>query len=551
MHYDKKSKLTAKSQESALHIPKKAFKNILGFLSPTEALKTATISKDNLSDFGPYIIQRLQNEKFKCNRIYTGYRENIAFYKDSSLYSWGDNEYGQLGLGYNRHQNTPHLINPDHFQNEKIKSIHIEEHHHTLALMDNGSLYAWGSNGYGQLGLGHTDNQNTPQLININHFKNEKIKSISLGQYSSFALSINGSLFSWGYTENGQLGLGHDEDPQNTPHLINPDHFQSEKIKSIHTGYECALALTTNGSIFSWGENEHGELGLGHYEDQYTPQLINQDRFDTKIIQSIYTEIDHILALSIDGSLYAWGYNERGELGLGNDENQNTPQHIDPAHFNNKPIQYIRTAPYHTLVLSIDGSLYAWGYNEHGELGLGNNENQNSPQLIDPSHFNNEPVQSIHTGSLHTLVLTTEGHLYSWGDNEYGQLGLGHYEGQYTPQLIDPAHFDNKIIQSICEGYFHNLVLMTDGSLYTWGANGSRQLGLGHTDIQNTPQKIEGRLEKAFRLGHENLASLSMFSNKSSEERRALKNRFLSQHVFMEGEINEVHAQRIPPGRQA
>ena len=123
------------------------------------------------------------------------------------------------------------------------------------------------------------------------------------------------------------------------------------------------------------------------------------------------------------------------------------------------------------------------------------------------------------------------------------KLNINRY-AKYIIHRLQKEKFKYKSIQI---GLQNNLVLHQDGSLYAWGANNRGQLGLGHNN-QNTPQKVEGLLERAFRLGHENLVSSSMFGNKSSEERRALKNRFLSQHV-LNGEINEVHSQRISPGR--
>ena len=117
--------------------------------------------------------------------------------------------------------------------------------------------------------------------------------------------------------------------------------------------------------------------------------------------------------------------------------------------FHHKTIKSIHPRAYHTLALMEDGSIYAWGENYYGQLGLGHNTNQNTPQLISPDHFHNKTIQSIHTGHCQTLVLMTDGSLYSWGLNYGGQLGLGHTDNQTTPQSIDPNHFPNKIIKSI------------------------------------------------------------------------------------------------------
>ena len=221
MHSDKKykkSKVTAPSQESALHIPPKAFKNILDFLPPIDGLKTVTISKATLTDFGSYIVQRLQNEKFKYKIIQSYFDHNLALYQDGSLYVWGGNDYAELGLGHDNSQYTPQSIDPKYFNNKTIQSIY-GRYHYTLALMEDGSLYTWGYNVYGELGLGHNTNQNTPQLISPDHFENKIIQSIHTGNSNNLTLMNDGSLYSWGCNGQGQLGLGH-YDHQNTPQKI-------------------------------------------------------------------------------------------------------------------------------------------------------------------------------------------------------------------------------------------------------------------------------------------------------------------------------------------
>jgi alpha-tubulin suppressor-like RCC1 family protein len=456
-----------------------------------------TLSKNNLDLYGKYIIQRLQNENFKCKSIHPGYNYTLALMNDGSLYACGYNREGQLGLGHTDNQNIPQLIDPDNFENKAIKSIHTRVLH-TLAFMDDGSLFVWGKNRFGQLGLGHNNDQNTPQLIDRNHFPNKTIQSIHTGSHHILALMDDSSIYAWGYNHSGQLGLGHNND-QNTPHLISPNHFANKTIQSIHLGFQHTLALMDDGSLFAWGRNDKGQLGLGHTDNQITPQLIDRGNFPNKIIKSIHP-----------------GYN-------------------------------------YTLALMNDGSLYAWGYNDKGQLGLGHTDNQITPQLINPEHFPNKTIQSIHVGTFKTFALMTDGSLFAWGFNGKGQLGLGHNNDQYAPQLIDPGNYENQAIQSIHAGSNHTLALMYNGSLYAWGSNYSGQLGLGHNEHQNTPQQIEGRLEKAFRLGHENLKSLSMFSDKSLEERINLKHQLLSLHVPMADDMEkttEAYAQGSPSAGQ-
>ena len=188
-------------------------------------------------------------------------------------------------------------------------------------------------------------------------------------------MSSNGTLFTWGDNVDEQL----------TPQQIDPYHFHGKIIQSIHIGGVHTLALCTDGSLFAWGDNEHGQLALDHTNEQLAPQLISNDHFQGKNIQSIYTVGDHILVQCTDGSLFAWGRNECGQLALGHTNDQYTPQLTSNDHFQEKHIQSFHTGDNHTIVLCTDGSLFAWGKNNDGQLGLGHNNNEHTPQpLQDP-----------------------------------------------------------------------------------------------------------------------------------------------------------------------
>ena len=161
-------------------------------------------------------------------------------------------------------------------------------------------------------------------------------------------------------------------------------------------------------------------------------------------------------------------------------------------------------------------------------MGLGHNNHQNTPQRINPSHFQGKTIQSIHIGGIYTLALCPDGSLFAWGHNGYGQLGLGHTNEQLTPKLIDTNHFQGKTIQSIHTGDNHTLVLCTDGSLFAWGRNDDGQLGLGHNNNKHTPQPLLDPLERSFRKGHQTLNSNAFFSSTSVDP----TSRFLSGYVL-------------------
>ena len=492
---------------------------ILDFLSPTEALQCIITSKSSIEHFGSYLIQRLRHEKNTYTMIRVGYGFTLAMRNDGSIFAWGANFCGQLGLGHTNHQNTPQRINPSHFQGKSILSIQAG-YGHTLARCADGTLFAWGWNNCGQLGLGHTNEPSTPQQIDPNHFQGRTLQSIQTGLFYTYALCTDGTLFSWGANDHGQLGLGNTTE-YNTPQQINPSHFQGKSILSIQAGYGHTLARCADDTLFAWGWNNCGQLGLGHTNEQSAPQQIDPNHFQGKTIKSIHTFDSYNLVQCTDGFLFAWGANKKGQLGLGHNNNQNTPQLIDSTHFQGKTIQSLHTGSDFALTLCTDGSLFSWGRNNDGQLGLGHTNHQNTPQQIDPSHFLGKTIQSIHTLLDHTLVQCTDGILFSWGANKNGQLGLGHNNNQNTPQLIDSTHFQSKTIQSIHKES-HTLVQCADGSLFAWGINNHGQLGLGHNYNGLTPKQVTEPIEQAFREGHQRLTQHHVFFNTPDPKSRLL-----------------------------
>ena len=246
---------------------------ILDFLPPTEALQCIITSKSSIEHFGFYIIQRLRHEKNTYTMIKVGSGYTLAMRNDGSLFAWGANSAGQLSLGHTNHQNTPQRINPSHFQGKSILSIQAG-YGHTLARCADDTLFAWGWNNCGQLGLGHTNEQSAPQQIDPNHFQGKTIKSIHTFDSYNLVQCTDGFLFSWGANKNGQLGLGHNNN-QNTPQLIDSTHFQSKTIQSIHKESH-TLVQCADGSLFAWGINNHGQLGLGHNYNGLTPKQVTE-----------------------------------------------------------------------------------------------------------------------------------------------------------------------------------------------------------------------------------------------------------------------------------
>jgi serine/threonine protein kinase len=240
--------------------------------------------------------------------------------------------------------------------NEVLSDLNISDvkygYSHTLLLTSSGEVYAWGSNYFGQICKDGKDWQNTP--IKVNGFNDERIVMISCGDSHSMALTESGYVYSWGYNIDGQLGNGCGEN-QSTPIKVNG--FNNERIIMISCGGWHSMALTESGRVYSWGYNSDGQLGIGNRDDSNTPKPIDLNAI---IIQRLSCGEYHSLLLSNDGVIYAFGCNLLGQIGNGNKETQLRPVKLSHE------IKFIDIAAHSSLnisvSLSVENICYVWGY---------------------------------------------------------------------------------------------------------------------------------------------------------------------------------------------
>ena len=386
----------------------------------------------------------------KIKSFYSNGKTSVAISEEGNLYCWGYNEYGQVGNKTIDNQLTPVKV----LENVKEFSMSKRVGYTFGAITSNGDLYCWGYNKYGQVGDGTTTNQLTPVKV----LENVKDFSIS-SNYTSGAITANGDLYCWGNNEYGQVGNGTTDRgyKQLTPVKI------LENVKDFSVGYTTA-ALTINGDLYCWGDNESGQVGNEtSYRVQTSP---------VKILENIkeFSLNGTTTALTLDGDLYCWGYNSNGEVGNGTRDNQKTPIKILE---NVKKCLMTDTAS----AITTNGELYCWGYNSNGEVGNGKTNKQLSPIKI----LENVDEFVLKDGT--STALTVSGELYRWGDNGSWQVGNGNSFRQLTPVKI----MEN--VKDFSVGYTTGAIT-ANGELYCWGDNDCGQIGNGTTNPVKIPVKI-------------------------------------------------------------
>jgi alpha-tubulin suppressor-like RCC1 family protein len=351
-------------------------------------------------------------------------------------------------------------------------------------------LMSWGYNGYGQLGLGdRTDRLSPVQVGSLLDWKN-----VSCGYQYTVATKTDGSLWAWGGNFSGSLGLG------DTTNRSSPVQVGSLLTwKNVAGGGFHTMATKTDGSLWAWGSNntgnlDSGQLGLGDRIDRSSPVQVGSLYTWNKVAcgGSNYT-----MAIKTDGSLWAWGSNDRGQLGLGNVSGTLSPVQVGSL----LTWKDVSCGERHTMAIKTDGSLWAWGNNQgyapnfYGQLGLGDTTHRSSPvqvgSLLD--------WKNVSCGAYHTIATKTDGSLWAWGGNDFGQLGLG----DINVSRSSPVQVGSLLTwkDARCSS-FNNIAIKTDGSLWGWGNNGSSgELGLGITDYAKYSPVQVGSLKNWNSLG--------------------------------------------------
>src|SRR5579862_2590939 len=409
------------------------------------------------------------------NAISTGQYHTAAVKNDGTIWTWGNNSYGQLGDGNNYDRLTPFSISGV----SSIIAVAAGQNH-TLALTSGGIVWAWGYNGYGQLGDGTTTERLTPvQVILLTN-----VVAIAAGQNFSLALKSDGTVWAWGYNGYGQLGNG---TTTSEPSPVQVTALTG--VSQIAAGAYHSMARKSNGTIWTWGYGGYGQLGNGSTSSQ--SNIVSVTGISNA--KSIGAGDNHSLAVLSDGSVWAWGYNGDGQLGDGTTTNEDTPIQTGTAVSGFSGFSVVAGGSNFSLAMEANGTVWAWGDNAQGQFGDG----ITNQSLLPLQQSACAGVSSVGGLSLFTSYLSanqqfavaakSDGTVWAWGDNTYGQLGDGTQINRNSP--VEAAGVTGAI--NVSAGGYHSLAVTSSGTVWTWGYNGYGELGSGNTSTDRpTPLPI-------------------------------------------------------------
>jgi alpha-tubulin suppressor-like RCC1 family protein len=367
-------------------------------------------------------------EATKVVDIATGHGLSAVLTDDGRVWTWGYEWHGVLGRKLSiidpiTDQSTPKPVEVSNGNLRNVTDIATGEAH-VLALKDDGTVWTWGNNNYGQLGDGTTSDNGAPkQVSGLNN-----VKSIAAGLFYSVALKNDGTVWTWGYNRYGQLGDGEFSRYEPRPVQV----MGLSGIVKVYAGYNHNIAIDRNGNVWTWGSNDCGELGDGTNVSRCTPiRLAGLAGIKDVALGSSYTVV-----LDGDGTVRAWGENYGGWLGDGTTTLQYSPVTVKGLDH----VTSIATGEGISFAIRDDGTTRTWGLNSAGLMGNGIRD-QKVYQVGKVSDMSG--IVQFAVGAIHVLGIKADGSLWGWGDNQFGEMGIGETDSNtYTPMkitLVDPG----------------------------------------------------------------------------------------------------------------
>jgi alpha-tubulin suppressor-like RCC1 family protein len=366
--------------------------------------------------------------------------------------AWGDNAFGQLGDGTTSDGGVRAVSGLS-----GVTAVAAGDRH-SLALVGNGTVMAWGENDFGQLGNGTTTGPSscngqacgrTPVEVSAL----SGVTAVAAGGSHSLALLSNGTVMAWGENNFGQLGDGTTTN-SDVPVAVSG----LAEVTAVAAGRYHSLALLSNGTVMAWGANQFGQLGNG---TSTGPSSCNGQACSTTPIEvsglSGITAVAaggfHSLALSSYGTVMAWGENNFGQLGDGTITNRDVPVAVSGL----SAVTAVSAGEFHSLALLSGGTVMAWGYNHFGELGNASS----GPSSCNGQACSTTPIEvsglsgitAVAAGGFHSLAVLNNGPIMAWGENNFGQLG----DGTITNRAVPVAVSGLNEVAGIAAGEYHSL----------------------------------------------------------------------------------------------
>ena len=380
--------------------------------------------------------------------IACGGDSTFATTETGMVVSFGDNKFGQLGRPESQND---YPMNTDCIKDGKVCSIRqvSSGKYHTGLVSFDGDLFMCGEGVNGELGLRDKEDRMTPTQVPRERFGGDAVLMVACGYVHTAVVTKSGGVYTFGYGGNGQLGHGNYNE-QLAPIQVAATGFRpggsaegpSERIVMVAAGGQFGahtVALSEAGHVFTWGAGSVGQLGHDDQNSHWAPRQVKASRFASRQGEKVVFVAaggSHTVAVTAGGRLYTWGNGSYGQLGHGDDEHQCAPKQVAPEQFENSAVVMAACGVKHTLVVTEDGALWACGCGEYGKLGLNDETDRHSFELVGAGGVGGMRVVVAAAGDQHSAAVTEDGALWTWGFNFYGQLGGREESNSLQPKKV-------------------------------------------------------------------------------------------------------------------
>ncbi|XP_033150467.1 LOW QUALITY PROTEIN: probable E3 ubiquitin-protein ligase HERC2 [Drosophila busckii] len=399
------------------------------------------------------------------------------------------------------------------------------------------TIYGWGHNHRGQLGGLEGSRIKTPTPCEALSL----LRPVQLagGEQSLFAVTPDGKLFATGYGSGGRLGVG-GGDSWAIPTLLGSLQHVFVKKVAVNSGGKHCLALTTEGEVYAWGEGEDGKLGHGNRMSYDRPKLI--EYLSGMNVVDIACGSAHSAAITASGHVLTWGKGRYGRLGHGDSEDQLRPKLVEALLGFRATDIACGSGDAQTLCITEDDNVWSWGDGDYGKLGRGGSDGCKLPYKIES--LAGLGVIKVECGSQFSVALTKSGAVYTWGKGDFHRLGHGSVDHVRRPKKV--AALQGKKIISIATGSLHCVACSDGGEVYTWGDNDEGQLGDGTVTAIQRPRLVAALQGKHIvKVTCGSAHTLALSTSQLSERLRPLPNPPLEYDLVRELAPEVLHARLI------
>ncbi len=413
------------------------------------------------------------------SRIATGATFTAAIKTDGTMWTWGgyNESYGQLGLGDVISRSSPTQVGTLATWSQ-VNGGGVARH--AIALKTDGTIWTWGQNAHGQLGLGDRAVGSTYRSSPVQVGTLSNWSRIAASSIHTAAINTSNELWIWGKSSSfGTLGLGDVIGRSSPVQVGGGSGWASVALNVSHTLALQDPALLASGTLFAWGKNIRGELGFGDVIYRSSPTQLGSDNTWSTLAEAYLSS----LAIKSDGNLWGFGRADSGDLGLPDVINRSSPVQIGGMLPAAKAWTSVASGTQTASALRADGTHWTWGINGYGRLGVGDALSRSSPTQIGTL---TTWAQSAISWGYHRSGVGTDGALWIWGKNQRGQLGLGDVVARSSPVQIGTLATWAKFAGAIS----HSVALKTDGTLWAWGYNNFGTVGVSDVVPRSSPVQL-------------------------------------------------------------